>query len=84
MFLTAFPVECSIDYSAFDVLMNYIKILGKYIGNKSWFIYQPLSGKKKNKTRNAQNEPSGWADYIFFWYDIQFIIDMTWRDMELE
>lgn len=83
MFLTAFSVECSIDYSAFDVLMNYLKILGKYIGNKSWLIYQPLSGKKK-QTRNTQNEPSGWADYIFFWYDIQFFIDMTWRDMELE
>lgn len=70
MFLTAFPVECSIDYSAFDVLMNYIKILGKYIDNKSWFIYQPLSGKKKKQEIPKMNLVDG---------QIIFFSDMTYN-----
>lgn len=83
MFLSAFSVECSIDYSAFDALMNYLKILGKYIGNKSWLIYQPLSGKKNKQEMPKMNLVDGQIIF-FFWYDIQFFIDMTWRDMDLE
>lgn len=63
MFLTAFPVECSIDYSAFDILMNYIKSWENILAIRVDLYINPCLEKKP---RNAQNEPSGWADYIFF------------------